>query len=110
MSYIQWPAIILYAGDDELTLVRSQQGWDSDDGFMQTVYAPDDMLIDSTGNAFRISSVNGGVVLEPIAESKTLNEINRIIRRHFAQSGNCCVSKFHANSIVEALQSVDSSE
>ena len=110
MSHIQWPAIILYAGDDELTYVHSQRDWDSDDGFMQTIYATDDMLIDLTGNAFRISSVNEGFLLEPIAKPKTLNEINSIIRRHFAKSGNCCVSKFHANSIIEASQSVMSSE
>ncbi|WP_315980176.1 DUF4144 family protein [Aliamphritea spongicola] len=37
----------------------------------------------------------------------SLNELNEILRKHFAAAGHCCVAKMLVASVAEAVQAVD---
>ena len=98
---ISWPAVLQYRGDNELVFIAGQLQWDSDTELSGGSYDADDRLIDSKGMVFRTS----GQVQEllPVNQSVTLDEMIELVRFHMSEVGLCCVSKFSADSIEEAI-------
>jgi hypothetical protein len=64
-----------------------------------------DKLIDSTGAVFTISN-RPALTLTVTDSQLSLNAVENLLRLHLSNHGTCCVSKFHAHSIREALMSV----
>ncbi|HEY9276852.1 MAG TPA: DUF4144 family protein [Methylotenera sp.] len=102
---VQWPAIIKLHADDELIFVSDAAQFTDDDTLQLTHIQAQDRLIDSSGAVYRISK---GQSLELVSSdlSLSLHEVEVLLRLHLSNNGNCCVSKFHAHSIHEALTSV----
>jgi hypothetical protein len=104
---IAWPAIIKYAGQAELAYVKDQAAWDADALLYGFRNEKADVLIDSNGEIYTLSNVmNGSVRPEPACEVVLLEEVIEMVRAHAAQMGACCVSKFYASSIYEAVCAV----
>lgn len=106
-SSVAWPAIVKYAGAAELTYVASQTIWDADAHLHGARYEQGDVLIDSNGGIYAF--LNGPKHLAtPIAtgQSARLEEVLDMVRAHAAQAGACCVAKFYAASIREAIEAV----
>jgi hypothetical protein len=104
---IAWPAIIKYAGQAELAYVKDQTEWDADEHLHGFGYEKTDVLIDSNGEIYTLSHVmNGSVRPKPAGEVVLLEEVIEMVRAHAAQMGACCVSKFYASSIYEAVCAV----
>jgi hypothetical protein len=111
---MQWPAIIKYAGEAELGFFSSQSAWD-DVGLHvsghQASYQALDVLIDSSGEIYSIANkINGLVEPAPSGRTATLHELIEMVRAHASVLGSCCVSKFYAASIPEAILMVNSIE
>jgi len=100
MESPQWPAIVEYSGQAELAFVRDQSQWDRELELHNASYRPQDRLIDSLGLVFNMS----GKKLQASGKSIGLDELVLLIQTHASLNGECCVAKFSANSIVEAMQ------
>lgn len=102
---ITWPAVIQYAGDAELFYIESEQAWSNDPGTRMHRFRNHDRLIDAAGRVFTLPGRHNGLT-SPAATSETceLTEIVGMVRAHFAQMGACCVAKFSAGNIREALE------
>lgn len=101
---INWPAVLQYRGDNELVFIAEQSQWDNDDELSGGRYDADDRLIDSTGRIFRLSDKDPKLLSTEQAIS--LDELVELIRLHMSEVGLCCVSKFSAASIAEAVAMV----
>ncbi|HSH73942.1 MAG TPA: DUF4144 family protein [Methylophilaceae bacterium] len=101
---IHWPAIIHFSGDAELVFILNQSQWLEDQDLHSQHYHTADRLIDSDGNLYALTSrIDGKIV--PVADGAQIALIALIdlIRAHASQDGQCCVSKFSADSIREAI-------
>jgi len=104
---VTWPAIIKCTGDDELTYVASQVEWDADKYLNSFSYDLTDVLIDSSGMTFRLSSDTEGRAIPAITDDRvSLEALTDLVRNHASQLGNCCVSKLYFYSITEAIAGV----
>jgi hypothetical protein len=107
---IIWPAIIHYHGQAELGFVFDQQSWENDQHLQVARYHASDELIDSVGRIYRlVNQVNAPVSIEPIGKITPLQDVVEMVRRHASVSGTCCVAKFSATSIQEAISSLSDS-
>ncbi len=102
---VHWPAIIKLHADDELIYIVDAEQFANDDALRHMHVNDLDMLIDSNGAIYQIHS---GQTLQFMPAGATLNldKVEQLLRLHLSNHGTCCVSKFHANSIREALMSV----
>lgn len=104
---ITWPAIVKYSGDAELAYVENQATWDADAHLHGYRYEKTDVLIDSNGQVYALSNAaNGSMQPEPAGKFASLEEVVEMVRAHVSQMGSCCVSKFSATSIREAVCAV----
>ncbi len=104
IQFVQWPAIIKLYADDELIYIANTEQFTNDDALRQMHVQANDMLIDSQGAVYRIQN-RPKLELYATGASLSLHEVEDLLRRHLAKHGTCCVSKFHASSIDEALTS-----
>jgi len=102
---IQWPAIIKLHADDELIFVLDAAELANDAALHQMQLQAQDKLIDSTGATYRISN-RPALALAPTDLTLSLDAVENLLQLHLSNNGTCCVAKFHANSIREALLSV----
>lgn len=105
LQAIKWPAIIKLDGDDELIHVADADQFIDDSALQQTHFREQDTLIDSSGSVYRINNTNL-LSITPTNEWITLEQIEELLQLHLSNHGTCCVAKFHANSIHEAIVSV----
>ena len=106
MASPQWPAIIEFTGQAELALIRDQSQWDSELQLHSSSFRSHDRLIDSLGSVFNLSNKE----LLSSGKSIGLDELVRLIQAHASQNGECCVAKFSAISIAEAIQMLSAME
>ncbi len=96
------PAIIKLHADDELIFVPDAAQFASDDTLQLTHVQAQDMLIDSSGAVYHISN-RPALELAPTGVMLLLDAVEDLLRLHLSNNGTCCVSKFYASSIREAL-------
>lgn len=103
---IHWPVLLQYEGDPELTVIHSQLDWQAE--YAQHFFAAQDRLIDSEGQCFLLQQrISGQIIPHPAGVRLSLNELNEILRKHFAAAGHCCVAKMLVASVAEAVQAVE---
>lgn len=106
---IAWPAFLHLTGDAELQVVHDRNMWEQDPHLHAAHYLPTDVLIDSAGNRYALKRLSGKqVTLETTGQAATLQEVIHLIRAHEEQQGSCCVAKFLAPSIRDAIAALDS--
>lgn len=102
---IQWPIIIQLYGDDELIYIAAAQQMQSDKTLHQMQFQPQDKVIDSHGSIYDISKTPS-LTLTSTGRRLILPQIEDLLRLHLSSHGNCCVAKFHASSVADAINSV----
>lgn len=104
---IAWPALLRLSGEAELQVVQNQAEWDADPHLHAAHYLADDILIDAEGHIHALQPQTNRRVL-PVAtgEVASLQEVIAYVQAHSAQMGACCVAKFSASTIREAIASV----
>lgn len=102
---VKWPAIIKLHADDELIYIADAEQYVNDDGLRHLHVQSSDILIDSLGAVYSIQNLPEQE-LYATGSSLSLNEVIELMRLHLANHGTCCVAKFHAHSIREAIMSV----
>lgn len=105
---IAWPALLRLTGEAELLVVHDQAQWDGDPHLHAAHYLPTDVLIDAEGAIHRLRrETHGPVALQSTGHSATLAEVIADVQAHAAQAGSCCVAKFSATTIREAIAAVE---
>ncbi len=99
MLNIQWPAIIDYSGHPEFGIIQNLQQWQALTAHKGAFHAGD-RLIDSSG---RIFLADHEAQLTNTGQSVALDELIKLIQEHASHIGMCCVGKFSADSIAEAM-------
>jgi hypothetical protein len=102
---IDWPAIIQLKSDDELILIKNNEQFLSDPNIQGLILQPEDRLIDSQGRVFFLKKFQN-ITLTSAFYSLSLIEIQEMLQRHLSCLGTCCVAKFDASSIPEAIKFV----
>lgn len=96
---ICWPAVACYRDQPELEAVENPRTLST-----LTATAPF-TLIDYTGNRFEVQPEDNDLAVRKI-ESITIDHLVTLARAHMAALGHCCVSKFHATSAAEIIDTV----
>jgi hypothetical protein len=102
LTLVNFPAVIKLYADDELMLVANELEFKTNQNLRNMYFQPQDILIDNSGHVFNIHNT------EQLALSKTdyimrLDEVIKLVQLHLSNHGTCCISKFSANSIQDAL-------
>lgn len=104
---IAWPALLRFTGAAELLVVHDQAQWDYDPHLHAAYYLPTDVLIDAEGKIYDLQCrARQRVVPHATGNTATLVEVIAAVQAHAAQAGFCCVAKFSAASIREAITAV----
>ena len=104
---VEWPALIKLQGDDELLFFASQQAWTNSDEAQHGFFTDDDRLIDSQGDVFRfLLTPERRVGLHKTGEYVSKDELIALVKAHMSLIKACCVSKFYADTVSEAILAV----
>ena len=104
-----WPAVIKYEGDDELTHIGSDAEWKRDAESYLYRHDGDNVLIDSGGRVFRLERTHAGTVnADDTGTSIQLDDFIRLVRIHASSSHRCCIEKISFRSIAEGIDLVAS--
>jgi hypothetical protein len=105
---VAWPALLRLTGEAELLVVQDQAQWDGDPHLHAVHYLPTDVLIDAAGVIHGLRrETHGRIALQPTGQMVTLAQVIADVQAHAAQAGSCCVAKFSAASIREAIAAVE---
>lgn len=101
---IHWPAIIDYSGHAELGFIHNLAEWQEASKLKHT-FQSQDRLIDAHGYIYTLNSPD-----EPLGTGSKiqLDILIQRIQEHASHIGMCCVEKFSANSIEEAIHIANS--
>ena len=105
---IQWPALIKYFGDAELTFVRDAAAWAEDSQLASQQYHLLDRLIAADGRSYALTTGPDGKV-SPVFDGNilTLEVLLEAVREHASQQGQCCVAKLAASNLAQAIGLVE---
>jgi len=104
---ITWPAIIKYAGEDELGYVADLTQWRGDAELHSFDYEPMDILIDSTGLIQHLNRRNNDFITEgSTTDIIDLARATELVKAHFSSMGSCCVAKISARSVAQLIEFV----
>ncbi len=88
---LEWPMLLLYAGEAEVRVVRDQDEWELDPELHARTYQAEDRLIDSAGVEYRLvftgSQGRGRNELVPTGRLYSHGEVESIAERHIAGAG-----------------------
>ena len=102
-----WPALIKFEGDDELTYVASESEWQRDAESYLYGHRGDDVLIDSSGRVFRLDHMNDGTIRT--IDTGTLIKLEdfiRLVRIHASNTHRCCIEKISFRTVADGIHLV----
>ena len=103
---VDWPAVINYQGDDELTCVGSAAEWERD-AKSHLYNHGGDRLIDSSGHVYNNKYTQQHTVdSEYTGERMALQDFVRLVRVHASCVHRCCIEKISFRTIAEGVELV----
>ena len=105
---IDWPAVVVYDGDDELVYVESAKAWSREAESLLYNHKANDYLIDSSGYIFNLALGNDAIDTEYTGQKITLETFLRRVRIHASNSHRCCIEKINFRTIAEGIKLIDS--
>jgi hypothetical protein len=106
---IEWPAVIKYEGDDELTYVASETEWVRDSAMYLYNHSGNNSLIDSNGAIFSLNiSGNGAISLNNTGDTISHEDFTRLVRIHASTVNRCCIEKISFRDIVDGIKLIES--
>lgn len=109
MKIINWPAILKYHGEDELIYLASETKWNNDADLSAFNYEEDDALIDNNGRVYHLNKSEKGMI-HPTSTNDIipLSQLIKLVQKHAATNGECCIEKIVFKSIAEGIKLVAS--
>lgn len=105
---INWPAVIIYDGDDELVYVESEKAWLSEAESLLYNHKHNDYLVDSSGYVLSLALIDDTIKTEHTGEQISLEAFTRLVRIHASNSHRCCIEKISFRSIADGIKLVES--
>lgn len=109
INLVHFPAIIKLHADDELILIADKSTFENTQNLKNMYFQPQDIVIDKRGHIFKIEQ-SQHLVLSKTCDVMQLEDIIKLIQLHLSNDQTCCVSKFSAHSIQDALEILASSQ
>lgn len=104
---LNWPAVIKYEGDDELTYIASEEQWKRDAGSHLYNHSGYNYLIDSNGHSYNLVETHGEVITpQSTGASMALQDFIKLVRIHASTVNRCCIEKIGFRSIAEGISLV----
>lgn len=104
---INWPAVIKFRGDDELTHIGSAKEWQRDAGSYLYHHNDGNILIDSNGHVLDLSrGADGRVNIEDTGTCIEAADFIKLVRIHASSSLRCCIEKISFRSVAEGIRLV----
>lgn len=100
-TYINYPALLIWQGDDELSYAPDSASLGR---LSENVITEDDRLVDSQGVCWL--SQDGGQHWQPSGQTMPLVQLVTHIQAHYAQLGQCCVGKIQFKDRAAAMASL----
>jgi hypothetical protein len=106
---VEWPAVIKYEGDDELTYVDSEAEWVRDSAMYLYNHSGNNVLIDSNGDIFSLNiNDNGGISPNNTGDTISHEDFIRLVRIHASTANRCCIEKISFRHIVDGIKLIQS--
>lgn len=106
---IDWPAVLQYEGDDELTYIASEQDWMRDARTYLYNHSGSNYLIDSNGSIFNLDKVNSDTVNPRYSgNDMALKDFVKLVRIHASTANRCCIEKISFRTIAEGISLIES--
>ncbi len=102
LNLVHFPAIIKLHADDELIFIATRSDFEQNSDLSRMYFQPQDRLIDKIGHIFKLQNT-GQLAFTATSDVMPLEEVIKLVQLHLSNHGTCCVSKFSAHSIEEAL-------
>lgn len=107
MCALQWPAVLVLGGDDELLYFEDYSAWFADTSIQDMVLTDDDRLIDVTGQVFWLFSDVSEAPKYVIEQAHvSLDQLIDLVKAHEEQKGSCCASKMAILNYVQGFEIV----
>jgi hypothetical protein len=89
---VLWPAVLRYAGADELSIVSNRDEWDIDPELHAWPYRDEDRLVDANGVEYRLgvtagANAMGQATVEATGTKYSPAEFQQLVERHLKASG-----------------------
>lgn len=106
---VEWPAVIKYEGDDELTYVDSDTEWVRDSAMYLYNHNGNNSLIDSNGTIFSLKlNDNGGTGINHTGDVISHEDFTRLVRIHASTVNRCCIEKIGFRDIADGIKLIQS--
>lgn len=106
---IEWPAVIKYEGDDELTYIGSENEWMHDSASYLYNHTGSGFLIDSNGGIFSLAdNETGAISPKNTGDTISLEDFIRLVRIHASTVNRCCIEKISFRDIADGVKLIDS--
>ena len=106
---IEWPAVVKYEGDDELTYIGSENEWMRDSGSHLYNHTGTSFLIYSKGAIFSlIDNETGTISLHVSGDKMSVEDFTRLVRIHASTVNRCCIEKISFRDIADGVKLIDS--
>ncbi|WP_025739917.1 DUF4144 family protein [Salinivibrio socompensis] len=100
-TYINYPALLIWQGDDELSYAPDSASLKV---LSENLITEDDVLVDSQGVCWM--SQDGGQYWQPSGQTMPLDQLVAHIQAHYAQLDQCCVGKMQFKDRAAAMASL----
>lgn len=89
---VLWPAVLQYAGADEVAVVSSRDEWDVDPELHAWPYRDEDRLVDANGIEYRLgvaagANAMGEVMVVPTGTQYSPADFQQVVERHLKVAG-----------------------
>ena len=102
---IHYPAIFKFAGQDELIYIATQSSFEQQYQLQHPYFTPDDLLIDTTGQAYLLHQFTQHSSSLPVfAKQFEQPELTALVQAHFFALAQSCVVKIQAHSITALFE------
>ena len=106
---IDWPAVIQYEGDDELTFIASEKDWMRDARSYLYNHSGSNHLIDSNGRIFNLDEARGNAIDPRYSGTNiALQDFIKLVRIHASTANRCCIEKNSFRTIAEGISLIAS--
>lgn len=106
---IDWPAVIQYEGDDELTYIASGKDWMRDAPSYLYNHSGNNYLIDSNGCIFNIDEAHSDAISPHYSGNNiSLEDFIKLVRIHASTANRCCIEKISFRTIAEGISLIAS--
>lgn len=104
---VDWPAVICYQGDDELTYVADEMAWLAYCEEGSYIIEGQDKLIDSRGQLFHLMPWHGRLSLVIISRQYLLADLLLLVQKNACLVQQVCSAKIGALTHKQAIEMID---